>query len=137
MILASQSPRRIELMREAGYDVRILPADVNEAPLPGEDPFSLVDRLACTKAATALRAHAEPSEVVLAADTIVTIHGIVLGKPVDAEDAHAMLRRLSGRTHTVRRLHRAVRRGRSAVPRGRTAHLVCRQDVRHVLRAQR
>ena len=73
MILASQSPRRIELMREAGYDVRILPADVNEAPLPGEDPFSLVDRLACTKAATALRAHAEPSEVVLAADTIVTI----------------------------------------------------------------
>ncbi len=101
MILASQSPRRIELMREAGYDVRILPADVNEAPLPGEDPFSLVDRLACTKAATALRAHAKPSEVVLAADTIVTIDGIVLGKPVDAEDAHAMLRRLSGRTHTV------------------------------------
>lgn len=101
MILASQSPRRIELMREAGFNVRVLPADIDEAPLPHEDPFALVDRLACTKAATVLRAHAVPSEVVLAADTIVTIDGIVLGKPADADDARAMLRRLSGRTHTV------------------------------------
>ncbi len=101
MILASQSPRRIELMREAGFNVRVLPAAIDEAPLPHEDPFALVDRLACTKAATVLRAHAEPSEVVIAADTIVTIDGIVLGKPADADDARAMLRRLSGRTHTV------------------------------------
>ena len=101
MILASQSPRRIELLREAGFEFRVIPADVNERPLPHEDPFSLVERLACVKAATVLATHAEPSEVVLAADTIVTIDGEVLGKPNDAADACAMLRRLSGRTHTV------------------------------------
>ena len=101
MILASQSPRRIELLREAGFDFRVEPADINEAPLPHEDPFSLVDRLACTNAATSLRDHANPSEIVLAADTIVTIDGIVLGKPRDAADARSMLRLLSGRTHTV------------------------------------
>lgn len=101
MILASQSPRRIELLREAGFEFRVIPADVNEKPLPHENPFSLVERLACVKAATVLATHAEPSEVVLAADTIVTIDGEVLGKPNDAADACAMLRRLSGRTHTV------------------------------------
>ena len=101
MILASQSPRRIEILREAGFEFRVIPADVNEKPLPHENPFSLVERLACVKAATVLATHAEPSEVVLAADTIVTIDGEVLGKPNDAADACAMLRRLSGRTHTV------------------------------------
>lgn len=101
MILASQSPRRIEILREAGFEFRVIPADVNEKPLPHEHPFSLVERLACVKAATVLTAHAEPSEIVLAADTIVTIDGEVLGKPSDATDARAMLRRLSGRTHTV------------------------------------
>lgn len=101
MILASQSPRRIELLREAGFEFRVIPADVNEEPLPHEDPFSLVERLACMKAATVLTGHAEPSEIVLAADTIVTIDGEVLGKPSDATAAHTMLRRLSGRTHTV------------------------------------
>ncbi|WP_291290652.1 Maf family protein [Enorma sp.] len=101
MILASQSPRRIELLRETGFEFRVIPADVNEKPLSHEDPFFLVERLACMKAATVLAAHAEPSEIVLAADTIVTIDGEVLGKPSDATDARAMLRRLSGRTHTV------------------------------------
>lgn len=101
MILASQSPRRIELLHEADLEFRVIPADVNEEPLPHEDPFFLVERLACMKAATVLAAHAEPSEIVLAADTIVTIDGEVLGKPSDATDARAMLRRLSGRTHTV------------------------------------
>lgn len=101
MILASQSPRRIELMREAGFEFRVIPADIDEEPLPHEDPFALVERLAHMKAMAVLSTHAEPSEVVLAADTIVTIDGEILGKPKDAADAHAMLRRLSGRTHVV------------------------------------
>lgn len=101
MILASQSPRRIELMREAGYDVTVIPADIDEAALPGEDPFALVERLACAKAAAVAAAHGDPGEVVVAADTIVTLEGEILGKPRDAADARRMLRELSGRTHQV------------------------------------
>lgn len=101
MILASQSPRRIELMREAGFDVRVIPADVDETPRAGEPPFELVERLAATKAEAVAAESAEPGELVLAADTIVAIDGEALGKPADETDARAMLRRLSGRTHQV------------------------------------
>lgn len=103
MILASRSPRRIELCREAGLDPRVEPADVDEAPVPGESPFHLVERLARAKAAAiAARAAASaPGELVLAADTIVSIDGELLGKPADEEGARAMLARLSGRTHQV------------------------------------
>ena len=101
MILASQSPRRIELMREAGFDVRVIPADVDETPRAGEPPFELVERLAAAKAEAVAAESAEPSELVLAADTIVAIDGEALGKPADDADARAMLRRLSGRTHQV------------------------------------
>ena len=101
MILASQSPRRIELMREAGYDVTVIPADIDEAARPGEEPFELVERLARTKAAAVAATHGEPGELVVAADTIVTLDGEILGKPHDATDARRMLRELSGRTHQV------------------------------------
>lgn len=101
MILASQSPRRIELMREAGYPITVSPADVDETPLPDETPFELVARLAEAKALRIAGRRAAPGDLVLAADTIVTIDGEVLGKPADAEDARRMLRRLSGRTHQV------------------------------------
>ena len=101
MILASQSPRRIELMREAGYDVTVIPADIDETALPGEDPFTLVERLARMKAATVAAHHGELGETVVAADTIVTLDGEILGKPHDAVDARRMLRELSGRTHQV------------------------------------
>lgn len=101
LILASQSPRRIELMREAGYDVRVIPADIDETPLEGESPFALVERLAATKAQAVCDACAHPGELVLAADTTVTVDGEALGKPADDADARAMLRRLSGRTHQV------------------------------------
>ena len=100
MILASQSPRRIELMREAGYRVSVEPADIDETPQPGEHPLALVERLARAKAA-AVAMHAAADEPVIAADTIVTIGGDILGKPHDAADAHRMLRLLSGRTHQV------------------------------------
>ena len=88
-------------MHEAGFDVDVIPADIDEAPLPGESPFALVERLAASKAQAVAAAHAQAGEVVLAADTIVTVDGEALGKPADDADAHAMLRRLSGRTHQV------------------------------------
>lgn len=100
MILASQSPRRIELMREAGFDIDVWPADIDESAQAGESPFHLVERLARAKAA-AVAAKAPAGEVVLAADTIVSIDGELLGKPRSEEDARVMLRRLSGRTHQV------------------------------------
>ena len=101
MILASQSPRRIELMREAGFDFRIIPADIDETPREGETPFELVERLAASKAASIAATQAEPGELVVAADTIVAIDGELLGKPADAAEARAMLAHLSGRTHQV------------------------------------
>ena len=101
LILASQSPRRIELMREAGFDVNVIPADIDETPIPDESPFALVERLAASKAQAVAEAYAQTGEIVLAADTIVTVDGEALGKPADDADARAMLRRLSGRTHQV------------------------------------
>ncbi len=107
MILASQSPRRIELMREAGYDITVMPADIDETPLADESPLQLVERLATAKAkavahARTLAGNANgPDETIVAADTIVAIDGEKLGKPRDAQDAQAMLRRLSGRSHQV------------------------------------
>lgn len=101
MILASQSPRRIELMDEAGFACRVIPADIDETPHAGESPLSLVGRLARDKALCVAREHAMPGEVVVAADTIVTIDGVILGKPSSEQDAKRMLRLLSGRTHQV------------------------------------
>lgn len=101
MILASQSPRRIELMREAGLAFRIEPADIDEGALEGEGPFELVERLARAKAASVAGRCAEPGEIVVAADTIVALDGELLGKPADADDARRMLHALSGRTHQV------------------------------------
>ena len=101
MILASQSPRRIELMREAGYDIQIFPADIDETPHAGESPFELVERLACAKAAAIAALPLAASQTVVAADTIVAIDNKKLGKPHDAAEACAMLRNLSGRTHQV------------------------------------
>lgn len=107
MILASQSPRRIELMREAGYDITVMPADIDETPLADETPLQLVERLATAKAQTVATmlvlpgVTCDPAETIVAADTIVAIDGQKLGKPRDEQDACAMLRRLSGRTHQV------------------------------------
>lgn len=101
MILASQSPRRIELMREAGYAPRIIPADIDETALPGETPFALVERLARAKAQAVASEHVEDDEVVIAADTIVALDGMLLGKPADEDDARRMLSALSGATHQV------------------------------------
>ena len=105
-MLASSSPRRRDLLARLGLEPQIRPADVDEEPLDGEAPAILVLRLARAKAAASARPRGDAEaaahdEVVLAADTIVALHGAALGKPRDADDAAAMLRRLSGHTHQV------------------------------------
>lgn len=99
LILASQSPRRRELLAQLGVVFDTAAADVDEAQQPGEAPAALVRRLARSKAlASAARF---PDWPVLAADTIVVLDGQVLGKPADATEATAMLRDLRNRPHQV------------------------------------
>jgi septum formation protein len=99
IILASQSPRRRELLSLIGIKHEVMPADIDERVLPGERPAPHAERLARTKAQT-LAARARDA-VVAAADTIVVIDGRILGKPADAEDARRTLRLLGGRAHVV------------------------------------
>lgn len=111
LYLASQSPRRLELLRQIGFTPTVLPlrqaaprADVDETPLPGEKPRDYVLRLARLKAQAAGRAQAGrrlPPWPVVAADTCVVLDGDILGKPRDADEAAGWLRRYAGRSHTV------------------------------------
>ncbi|MGD0579900.1 MAG: Maf family protein [Bryobacteraceae bacterium] len=98
LVLASQSPRRSELLRQAGLQFIVRIPGVAESRLPGEPPEHYVCRLAVDKARAAA---VDPAEFVLAADTVVVADGEVLEKPVSVDDAAHMLRRLSGRPHTV------------------------------------
>jgi len=99
IILASQSPRRRELLTLIGIPHEVRPADIDETPFPDELPVPHAERLARAKAHAL--AEREPGAVVIAADTIVVIDGDILGKPRDTAEAQAMLARLSGRMHTV------------------------------------
>jgi septum formation protein len=105
LILASASPRRRELLKQAGFTFEVRPAHVNEDPYPDEDPVAYVVRLARHKAQSVLAEISSDapaqSAVVLGADTTVTLDGHILAKPEDAADAARMLRMLSGRTHRV------------------------------------
>ncbi len=101
LILASSSPRRRELLTQAGYVFEVHPAHVNEDPRPDEDPIAYVVRLARDKAQAVFAAVNDPDAIVLGADTTVTLDGHILAKPEDAPDAARMLRLLSGRTHRV------------------------------------
>lgn len=103
VILASQSPRRRDLLRLVGIAHDVLPADIDESLLGNEGPVPHAERLARSKAAKI--AEKWPEAVVIGADTIVVLDGDILGKPRNAEEAGQMLRRLSGRSHTV---HTAV-----------------------------
>lgn len=101
MILASASPRRIAILKQAGYSPAVRPQDVDEAALPGEHPKELVERLAKAKAMACANA-CGPSEPIVAADTIVWDEdGHVLGKPATEAEAASMLRTLSGARHHV------------------------------------
>lgn len=98
LVLASKSPRRAEILRQAGIPFLVRAAEVDESPLPGERPDAYVRRLADWKARAV---EAGPGEIVLGADTTVVVEGEMLGKPADAADARRMLALLSGRRHEV------------------------------------
>ncbi|MEZ5375254.1 MAG: Maf family protein [Acidimicrobiales bacterium] len=97
LLLASGSPRRRELLESVLGTIDIQAADIDETPRHGEAAADLVVRLAVEKAQAVAARH--PSRTVVAADTVVVVDELVLGKPVDRSDAASMLRRLSGRTH--------------------------------------
>lgn len=100
LVLASASPRRLELLRQVGIEPdRVDPADIDETPLRDETPRRLVARLAVGKAQAVAARH--PQAHVLAADTIVAVGRRILGKPEDEADARRMLTLLSGRPHKV------------------------------------
>lgn len=122
--LASKSPRRRDLLRMLGLDFGILDLDLPESPAPGEPPEDYVRRVAREKAgAGLLRVVGQPQAVVLGADTEVVLDGRIFGKPIDADDAAAMLRTLSGRSHEV---ISAI----SMVSAGRELHAVSVSEVR-------
>jgi len=98
-VLASSSPRRRELLHNAGIVFAVDAAEVDETRRPGEAPLAYAARLAREKAETVLARH--PEALVVGADTIVVVNGEVLGKPADAHDAQSMLRKLRGRAHEV------------------------------------
>lgn len=100
MILASQSPRRIQLLSEAGYAFRSVPSRIDEQAVRADSPEGLSRALASAKALACAPA-ALPDEIVIGSDTVVALGTEALGKPADDEDARSMLRRLSGATHDV------------------------------------
>jgi septum formation protein len=99
LVLASASPRRQELLRNAGIAFEVQPAHIPEDPQPGESAKACAERLAHEKAQAVARLR--PQDVVLGADTVVVVDGQLLGKPSDAADAARMLRMISGREHSV------------------------------------
>ena len=100
VVLASRSPRRVELLKQLLADFTVVPADIDETPQPHEDPVSYVKRLAIEKA-RAVYMVSNSSAIVIGADTTVDLDGHIFGQPVDDNDAREMLRRLSGTTHQV------------------------------------
>jgi septum formation protein len=130
VILASQSPRRRELLTLVGIPHTVQPADIDESYLPGEEPAAHAQRLAREKAMVA--AAGDPDAVVIGSDTIVVVDGDVLGKPRDEAHAAQMLTRLSGRSHVVMTGIAVRWRGeeRSAVEMvGVTFHALTVQDI--------
>src|SRR5665213_987473 len=97
LVLASASPRRQELLRNAGIAFTVQPANIAENLVAGESPQACAERLALQKARAVFKLR--PTEYVLGADTIVVVDGEIFGKPRDEEDAERMLRLLSGRSH--------------------------------------
>lgn len=100
LILASASPRRAQVLRDAGFVFQVISSALDETPLEGEPPQDLVRRLAETKAQLVAQRTVGPA-FIIAADTLVVIDGRILGKPRDATEAREMLRQLAGRQHSV------------------------------------
>jgi septum formation protein len=130
VILASQSPRRRELLNLVGIAHEVQPADIDESYLAGERPREHAERLARGKAAVI--AEREPDALVIGSDTIVVVDGDVLGKPASENDAVRMLARLAGRSHVVVTAVAVAWRGetRSAVEEvGVTFHPMSRAEI--------
>ena len=100
VVLASRSPRRVELLQQLVADFTVTPADIDETPHAHEDPVSYVKRLALEKA-RAVYTVSDAHAIVIGADTTVDLAGTRFGQPVGDDDARQMLRRLSGTTHQV------------------------------------
>jgi septum formation protein len=100
VVLASRSPRRIELISQLGVIAEVVPADIDETPLLGEEPVEYVKRLASSKA-RAVQERLSTDALVLGADTTVDLDGVIFGQPVDETEARRMLKALSARTHRV------------------------------------
>ncbi len=100
LILASASTRRAEILRDAGLSFVVLSSAVDETPYQNESPHDLVERLASAKAELAAARAIGPA-IVIAADTVISLDGHILGKPRSSDDARHMLEKLSGRTHSV------------------------------------
>lgn len=100
LILASASPRRAELLARVGLNPQVQPADIDESPLPAEEPAAMVERLSLAKARTVAEQLRGPY-LVLASDTIVVRDDTILGKPTSTRDAESMLASLAGREHEV------------------------------------
>ena len=113
LILASQSPRRRALLAMLGLDFAVDTADIDETMDRTLPPETEVARLSEAKARAVEQKH--PGDLILTADTIVVVDGCVLGKPHDAEEAKAHLRRLSGRSHTVMTAFCLLQNGRADV----------------------
>ena len=102
LVLASASPRRLNLLKGLGFKCIVLPQDIDESPLPAEKPKNLVKRLAMAKAKSAFATLSDTDHrLILGSDTIVVCDDEILGKPKNKADGLAMLRLLSGRTHQV------------------------------------
>jgi len=99
IILASASPRRQVLLANAGFDFETIPADIDETPDPSLNPEQLVASLAEQKCQAVF--NIMPDGLVIGADTVVAIDGLILGKPSSKAEAFEMLKRLQGRQHTV------------------------------------
>ena len=100
LILASASTRRAEILRDAGFSFVVLSSAVDETPFPRESPNEHVERLALAKAEL-VAARAIGPAIVIAADTVISLYGLILGKPRSTDDARHMLEKLSGRSHSV------------------------------------
>jgi septum formation protein len=118
LILASGSPRRRELLTQAGFNFEVRAADIDESPLANEAAAAYVERLAIEKAQAVCALYdkgAEPVTILAADTTVVQPNGEILGKPVNAADARRMLGLLSGRTHAVMTGLAAMSSGRKGI----------------------
>lgn len=101
IILASQSPRRVTLLKQMGIECLVMPADIDEAAISDESPSAYVLRLAEQKALTIVAKNGRDDLPILAADTTVALGNAIFGKPKNEADAFEMLKTLSGTTHQV------------------------------------